>query len=78
MIEIGVFHNGASDLPAVTTPDGVVVNDGSLQEVNVRVHQMGPVRVRFLGRKRHEIGCREACCGESDETRHSAHRIDTA
>ena len=34
MIEIGVFHNGASDLPAVTTPDGVVVNDGSLQEVH--------------------------------------------
>ena len=34
MIEIGVFHNGASDLPAITTPDGVVVNKGTLDEVN--------------------------------------------
>jgi len=34
MIEIGVFHNGASDLPAITTPQDVVVNDGSLDEVH--------------------------------------------
>ena len=34
MIEIGVFHNGASDLPTVTTPNGIVVNDGSLEEVH--------------------------------------------
>ncbi len=34
MIEIGVFHNGASDLKAITTPQGVVVNDGSLGEVH--------------------------------------------
>ncbi len=27
MIEIGVFHNGASDLPRIRTPSGVVVND---------------------------------------------------
>jgi hypothetical protein len=33
-IEIGIFHNGASDLKAVTTPSGVVVNDGSLDEVH--------------------------------------------
>ena len=33
-IEIGIFHNGASDLKAVTTPSGVVVNDGSLEEVH--------------------------------------------
>ncbi|MGH9055510.1 MAG: LLM class flavin-dependent oxidoreductase [Acidimicrobiales bacterium] len=30
MIEIGVFHNGAADLPTVTTADGTVVNDGDL------------------------------------------------
>jgi alkanesulfonate monooxygenase SsuD/methylene tetrahydromethanopterin reductase-like flavin-dependent oxidoreductase (luciferase family) len=30
MIQIGVFHNGASPLPAKTTSDGVVVNDGDL------------------------------------------------
>lgn len=34
MLEVGVFHNGASDLPAVTTPSGVVVNDGSLAEIH--------------------------------------------
>src|SRR4029453_2655282 len=34
MIEIGIFHNGASDLKAVTTSAGVVVNDGSLEEVH--------------------------------------------
>ncbi|MBV8357325.1 MAG: LLM class flavin-dependent oxidoreductase, partial [Deltaproteobacteria bacterium] len=34
MIEIGVFHNGASDLPTITTPDQVEVNDGTLAEVH--------------------------------------------
>src|SRR5271168_2318752 len=34
MIEIGVFHNGASDLPVVRTPSGVCVNDGNLAEVH--------------------------------------------
>lgn len=34
MIEIGVFHNGASDLPPVRTRDGTVCNDGSLAEVH--------------------------------------------
>ncbi|MGH8013080.1 MAG: LLM class flavin-dependent oxidoreductase [Candidatus Binataceae bacterium] len=34
MIEIGVFQNGASDLPTVVTSDGVVVNDGNLSEVH--------------------------------------------
>ena len=34
MIELGVFHNGASDLPAITTPEDVVVNNGFLDEVH--------------------------------------------
>lgn len=34
MLEVGVFHNGASDLPAVRTPSGVAVNDGTLAEVH--------------------------------------------
>jgi len=34
MLEIGIFHNGASDLPCVTTPNGVVINDGTLAEVH--------------------------------------------
>ena len=28
MIETGVFHNGASDLPVTYSPDGVALNDG--------------------------------------------------
>ena len=34
MIEIGVFHNGASDLNPITAANGIVVNDGSLEEVH--------------------------------------------
>ena len=34
MIEIGILHNGASDLNAVTTPSGVTVHDGTLEEVH--------------------------------------------
>jgi alkanesulfonate monooxygenase SsuD/methylene tetrahydromethanopterin reductase-like flavin-dependent oxidoreductase (luciferase family) len=34
MIEIGVFHNGASDLPVLRTPSGVCINQGNLAEVH--------------------------------------------
>ena len=34
MIEIGMFHNGASDLKTIVTPEGVTVNDGTLEEVH--------------------------------------------
>lgn len=34
MLEIGLFHNGASELPVARTPSGVVVNDGSLADVH--------------------------------------------
>jgi len=34
MIELGVFHNGASDLPPVRASNGRFVNDGSLNEVH--------------------------------------------
>ena len=34
MIEIGVFHNGASDLPVVRTPAAYAINDGNLAEVH--------------------------------------------
>jgi len=34
MIEIGVFHNGASDLPIASTPNDIAVNDGNLAEVH--------------------------------------------
>src|SRR6202049_885299 len=34
MLEIGLFSNGASSLPVVTTKDGVTFNDGSLPEVH--------------------------------------------
>jgi alkanesulfonate monooxygenase SsuD/methylene tetrahydromethanopterin reductase-like flavin-dependent oxidoreductase (luciferase family) len=53
MIELGVFHNGASDLKAVTTPLGVVVNDGSLEEVH-RSYQrvlVGQIRQGILAER---------------------------
>lgn len=31
MIEVGVFHNGASDLPVMVTDGGVAINKGNLQ-----------------------------------------------
>ncbi len=31
LLEIGVFHNGASSLPVITTKDGVRLNDGTLR-----------------------------------------------
>jgi len=34
MLEIGIFHNGASDLPCVRTKSGVVINEGNLAEVH--------------------------------------------
>ena len=34
MLEIGLFHNGASSLPVITGKDGVTFNDGSLNEVH--------------------------------------------
>ena len=34
VLELGVLHNGASDLPTVMTPDGVVVADGTLDEMH--------------------------------------------
>src|SRR2546428_10771941 len=55
-IEIGIFHNGASDLKAVTTPNGAVDNDGSLEEVH-RSYQrvlVGQVRQGILADR---LGC---------------------
>ena len=34
MLEIGLFHNGASSLPVITNKDGVTFNRGSLSEVH--------------------------------------------
>jgi hypothetical protein len=34
MLEIGLFHNGASSLPVTTNKDGVTFNKGSLPEVH--------------------------------------------
>ena len=50
MIEIGVFHNGASDLPVKINADGVAINDGDLratQESAARV-QVNQVRQGIL------------------------------
>jgi alkanesulfonate monooxygenase SsuD/methylene tetrahydromethanopterin reductase-like flavin-dependent oxidoreductase (luciferase family) len=51
MIEIGLFHNGASDLPVKMTPDGIAINEGNLlatQESASRV-QIGQIRQAVLG-----------------------------
>ena len=34
MLELGIFHNGASDLPKKITPDGEVVNDGTVADTH--------------------------------------------
>ena len=50
MIEVGVFHNGASDLPVVITKDGVAINKGNLkttQESAARI-QVNQVRQGVL------------------------------
>ena len=46
MIEIGAFHNGASDLKAITTPAGVIVNGGSLEEVHQSFQRVLVAQVR--------------------------------
>ncbi len=46
MLEIGVFHNGASDLPPIRTPNGVVVNDGTLADVHASNQRMVVNQVR--------------------------------
>ena len=34
MLEIGLFHNGASSLPVITSKNGVTFNDGALPVVH--------------------------------------------
>ncbi len=53
MLEIGVFHNGASSLPVVLTKDGVAVNDGSLAEVHAAAQEVliNQVRQGILAEK---------------------------
>ena len=34
MLEIGLFHNGASSLPVIADKDGITFNKGSLGEVH--------------------------------------------
>jgi hypothetical protein len=53
MLEIGLFHNGASSLPVTTNKDGVTFNKGSLPEVH-RVAQetlVNQVRQGILAEK---------------------------
>src|ERR1700753_316732 len=53
MLEIGVFHNGASSLPVITTKDGVTLNDGTLAEVHQAAQHtlMTQVRQGILAEK---------------------------
>jgi alkanesulfonate monooxygenase SsuD/methylene tetrahydromethanopterin reductase-like flavin-dependent oxidoreductase (luciferase family) len=53
MLEIGLFHNGASSLPIVTGKDGVTFNDASLNEVHraARETLVNQVRQGILAEK---------------------------
>jgi len=46
MIEIGVFHNGASDLPAYVTGDGVAINKGTLADTQASAQRVQVNQVR--------------------------------
>jgi alkanesulfonate monooxygenase SsuD/methylene tetrahydromethanopterin reductase-like flavin-dependent oxidoreductase (luciferase family) len=46
VIEIGVFHNGAADLPLIRTADDVVVSSGSLDEVQQSFQRVLAAQVR--------------------------------
>src|SRR5579859_6374030 len=50
MIEIGLFHNGASDLPVKITSNGVAINEGNLEatQESARRVQIGQVRQGVL------------------------------
>src|SRR5216683_242246 len=53
MLEIGLFHNGASSLPIATTKDGVTFNEGSLAEVHQAAQEtlVNQVRQGILAEK---------------------------
>jgi hypothetical protein len=53
MLEIGVFNNGASSLPIITTSDGVTLNDGTLRQVHEAAQQtlVNQVRQGVLAEK---------------------------
>ena len=46
MLELGVYHNGASDLPKRISSDGVVVNDGTLADSHLSFQRALTAQVR--------------------------------
>lgn len=46
MIQIGIFHNGASDLPVAGTPSGTLVAGGNLEEVHASYQRVLVDQVR--------------------------------
>jgi len=53
MLEIGLFHNGASSLPVIANRDGVTFNDGALPEVHLAAQEtlVNQVRQGILAEK---------------------------
>ena len=53
MLEIGLFHNGASSLPVITDKNGVTFNDGTLAEVHQAAQEtlVNQVRQGILAEK---------------------------
>jgi hypothetical protein len=46
MLELGVYHNGASDLPKRISSDGVVINDGTLADSHMSFQRALTAQVR--------------------------------
>jgi len=46
LIEIGIFHNGGTDLPAKRLPSGTMVPDGSLAEIHESFRRVAVSKVR--------------------------------
>src|ERR1700722_17462977 len=53
MLEIGLFHNGASSLPVITNKSGVTFNEGTLAEVHQAAQEtlVNQVRQGILAEK---------------------------
>ena len=53
MLEIGLFHNGASSLPVITNRNGITFNDGTLAEVHQAAQEtlVNQVRQGILAEK---------------------------
>jgi hypothetical protein len=57
MIKIGVFHNGASDLPVKVAADGTTCNDGHFEATQAAARRLSSEETPMEGESGHETGC---------------------